>query len=482
MKQEENSFDAVTRNTLLLSQSIEKVLRVSMFRNRRDEISAALKDIVGEHGILSARILNDRGIVKFSSQPSELNWQIPLSNKLCQNCHPGGSGTAVYAPNGFYSHYFDKAKDVLHSSLPVYNAPSCYKSNCHASESGIAQNLIPDVNVASGPYHDSTKTILGFIEINVSTKGVMADLERTRYQLVILTLIITLLASALAYFSIRRLVGKPVKNLVEGTRRVAQGDFTYEIPAGKGELKILAESFNHMQNQLQMTEAQLIESEKLASAGRIANQIANEINNPLTGIIIYSERLAEASGTGRDMSEDYETIRKQALRIRDSVRNILSLAKLETSRFEQTDVAAIIKHAISLVEKLAGFRNIHIISKLNSNLPIISADPGLIKQVMLNLFLISSENMSAGGVLNISAVFNRESNRIEVRIDDSGKGISKAALAVLSDEHLNTNLQNIDRTGISLAVCKDIIALHKGKLTAELKAGGGTSITFELPA
>jgi C4-dicarboxylate-specific signal transduction histidine kinase len=80
-------------------------------------------------------------------------------------------------------------------------------------------------------------------------------------------------------------------------------------------LGLLADSFNRMQKQLLYTQTQLIESEKLASVGKLADEIANEINNPLTGIIIYSEYLIEGL-SDEIFKNDSEIIRREALKIR----------------------------------------------------------------------------------------------------------------------------------------------------------------------
>jgi two-component system NtrC family sensor kinase len=483
-KQEKDSVDALSRSTLLLSQTTERILRQSMLKNRRSDISAAIREAVNNEGILAIRILNHKGVIKFSSRRTELEQHISSTNRLCATCHPSGDSISIHPVKSFYTYRFDKESGTIYSSLPIYNSPSCYESNCHTT---AVKREIKNPSIFSklkkfSPVHDSTQTILGFIEIEISAKNIKSNLARSRAQLIFLTIIITLVASVIAYLSINYLVGKPVKRLVDGTRRVAQGDFTHEIPPGKAELGVLADSFNIMQRQLLLTQSQLIESEKLASVGKIADEIANEISNPLTGIIIYSESLLEQTTPQDAKRAEYETILKEALRIRESVRNILSITKRESPDFAPVDLNTSVNHAISIIRKLSNFRNIRIVTSMPKNLPKVSADAGLLEQVFLNILLISSDNMESGGILNITANYFDKDRKVEIRFVDKKGSIPQSVLQTLIETGRPWNSTITRRAAISLSVCKDIVTLHKGTIYATSETGGGTSIVIELPA
>lgn len=483
VKQEKDSIDSMSRSALLLSQTTEKILRFSMLKNRRSEISKAISDIVGEQGIVSVRILNHEGIIKFSSRRSEVDEHISRANQLCENCHGRDDGHTRRAVNGFYRYHFDRTNGLIYSSLPIYNSPSCYSGNCHMSavQEASAGAYAPGSLTRTNAVHDSSQTILGFIEITVSAKRIIANLNKSRMQLIELIIIIAIIAAVIAYLSIRTLVGKPAKRLIEGTKRVAQGDFSRDIPPGKAELGALAESFNRMQRQLLTTQSQLIQSEKLASVGKLSDEIANEINNPLTGIIVHTESLIEQAPPGNAANEDLETILQEAMKIRESVRNILSLTGGEKPSFARVDIGRIIRHAVSVLEKFSSFRNIQIITGISKALPEIPADARMLEQVFLNLLLISSENMPSGGLLNISAVHNEKEGRIEIRFTDTGRPMPDSMLHALLDVSGEAAKENVERTGISLAVCRDIVTLHRGKVYAAPQGGVGTAITIELP-
>lgn len=482
IKQKEDSISTISSNTGQLSQTIEKILRVSMLKNRRDDISLAINNIIGSEDIKSIRILNHDGSIKFSSKRSEIDKNISQNNQLCLSCHSKNDKKVKGNIKKFKHFRIDNENNLIYNSLPIFNSSSCYNGICHSTSEGseFIEKEKSGTNSASLSPHDSSQTILGFIEIEVSIKQIISDLEKTRIQLIFLTILFAVIAAIITYFSIKYLIGKPVKNLVDGTLRVARGDFKQEIPPGKAELGLLSESFNKMQKQLMTTQSQLIESEKLASVGKLADEVANEINNPLTGIIIFSESLLKGTNISDENRNDYETIRQEALKIRGSIRNILSLTRQKKPDFTETDINNIIRHSISVIEKFSSFRNIQIITELPKTLPKVSADPDLIEQVFLNLLLNSSESMPDGGILNITSSYLNDDKEIEIIFTDTGSEIPGAVLHKIFDPADNSNLENFEKIGRSLTVCKDIIEMHKGKIDINSN-GTGTSVIIKLP-
>jgi two-component system NtrC family sensor kinase len=489
-KQEDASIDSICDNSKQLSLTTERILRFSMLKNRRDELSMAVNNIVGKEGIIAVRILNHKGLIKFSSHPWEINKHISQTSpegtetsQLCESCHKNKDNKLEFDIKNFDRYRIIKEDNLIYNCQPIYNAPSCYTEACHSTyEDSVNKDIkYLKTKLTNLQGHDSSQTILGFIEIEISTKRVNANLEKTRTQLILFTIIFALIASIITYFSIKHLIGKPIKNLVDGTKRVAEGNFKHEIPPGKAELKLLSESFNKMQKQLLTTQNQLIESEKLASIGKLAEEIANEINNPLTGIIIHSESLIEESNLDGSNKNDYEIIRHEALKIRESIRNILTFAGGNKPDLKISVIDDIINHAITVVKKFSNFQNIKIISEIPRMLPNAFIDPALLEQVFLNLLLISSEFMPAGGILNIAASFFDDKNEIEIVFSDTGKGIPENILQKIFNPVNSSDLENFEKTELSLAVCKEIIEMNKGILSITSNESG-TSVTIILRA
>lgn len=493
IKQKEDSIASIDNNTLQLSQTIQEILRVSMLKNRREDISSSIKNIVGNEGIQSVVIINHKGIIKFSSRQQDVNLSISRSDSLCTSCHCKSGAKSNYNLKDFDRFRIDEDKKIIFSSLPIYNAPECYNGVCHetAGQTALTQiNNLKAPSKVSGSkvfsVHDSTEKILGFIEMEVSINEIISKLEETRNKLIVFTILFALIASLITYFSIRYLIGRPVRSLVEGTKRVAEGNFKDEIPPGKAELGLLSESFNKMQKQLVLTQSQLIESEKLASIGKLADEVANEIKNPLTGILIFTESLLSEiqvrtkvdNGDLAFCVKDLELIRQQALKIRESIRNILSLSKRKLPVLSKTDLNKILSKSISVVEKFSNFRNIKIINTAQKSLPEIQADSGLLEQVLLNLLLLSSDSMPSGGIINIlTAVLN---NFLRITFSFTGIGSRPEIFGNLKDPRLSGDPADSTKEGISIAVCRNIIRMHKGKLDINSE-GIAIVVTIELP-
>ncbi|MGC8653466.1 MAG: HAMP domain-containing protein [Candidatus Kryptoniota bacterium] len=470
-RQEENAIRSLDRCTMLLSQTTEKILRLSMLRNRRDEITKAINDIVGEEEIKSVRILNHIGVIKFSSNENEINKHISRTDELCTNCHYRQKEESAYPVNTAYSTHFHRDSNLIYTSLPIYNSPSCYNTECHESASN---------KNTSKPVHDSTQTILGFIEMKVSARSIMDDLNRTRFALITLTIVIALLAAGIAYISIRLFIGRPVKSMVEGMRRVAEGNFEQEIPPGRGELGFLAESFNSMQRELSSAQTRLIESAKLASIGKLAKEIANEINNPLTGIIIYVENLIEGSHD-ENQKRDLELVLDQAMKIRETIRNIFTGNGGRKPEFVNLDVQVIIKHVVSVLGNLSNFKNIRTNVSIQNGLPLILADPEMIEQAIFALFLAFSEDMPAGGLLDISARYLESEKRIEIKFTETGNAVPEDEWSILIEEKGELPMAGTSKIVLTLFVFKQIIELHRGKVALDLKKEEGKVVNILLP-
>jgi nitrogen fixation/metabolism regulation signal transduction histidine kinase len=448
-----------------------------MLRNRRDEITKGINDIVGEHGIISVRILNHSGVIKFSSNEAEINKHISRTDELCTNCHYKKESESIYPANTAYSSHFHRDSNLIYTSLPIYNSPTCYNADCHES----ANNNIAMNNSLPKSVHDSSQTILGFIEMKVSAKKIMADLNRTRIELITLTIVIALLAAGISYISITLLVGRPVKKMVEGMQRVAEGNFNEEIPPGKGELGFLATSFNLMQKKLSSAQTRLIESAKLASIGKLANEIANEINNPLTGIIIYVESLINRSNDEEER-RDLELILSQAMQIRDNVRNIFSGNVEKKPKFTTVDIMAIVRHVVSVLGNLSNFKSIQTNISTHNDLPAILADPEMIEQAIFALFLAFSEDMPTGGLLDVNAEYIEKDKKIQIKFMDTGNAIPENEWLVLTEEKGELPTTGTSKIGLTLFVFKQIIELHRGKIAFESRKEEGKLVVVLLPA
>ena len=121
IKQENDSIEIIKNNSNQLCATIEKILRFSMLENRRNEITLALKDIVGKYDIRTVRILNHKGLIKFSSKQSDINQQISQSNPRCSGCHTNKDNMLESSAKNFVNYRIDKQKNMVYNFLPIYN-------------------------------------------------------------------------------------------------------------------------------------------------------------------------------------------------------------------------------------------------------------------------------------------------------------------------------------------------------------------------
>jgi two-component system NtrC family sensor kinase len=278
---------------------------------------------------------------------------------------------------------------------------------------------------------------------------------------------------------IRQWVTKPVRELLGGTRRVADGELGHVIPEGEAELGALARAFNKMQQNILTSQRQLIMIEKLASIGKLSASVAHEINNPLTGILTFAEDLVESSDPNDPRLADYKIILREAIRCRQIVRQLLDFSRQETPDLRPVNMNEVLSHTLKFVSKQAVFRNISIHTDLSENLPPVKADPLQLEQVILDILVNASEAMPEGGQIFIASSTNSKTREIEVSIRDTGPGIPAEYIQKIFEPFFST--KGGKSMGIGLAVSWNIVSQHGGRLEAESKPGEGATFRIVMP-
>ena len=226
-----------------------------------------------------------------------------------------------------------------------------------------------------------------------------------------------------------------------------------------------------------LLQEQLVHSEKLAALGKLAAGVAHEINNPLTGILAFSEDLLENENCQGDVKEDVDVVIRETLRCRDIVKHLLDFARQDKPTLESGNINDTILHSLDLVKKLPQFRNIVIERELNIEIPQLIADLKQIEQVLLNLFINAADAMHYRGRIFIRSRLNEMINMVEIEVEDTGTGIPDSYIGKIFEPFFSTK----NTSGLGLAVCKGIIDRHGGELTAGRSAKGGAIFTIKLP-
>jgi two-component system, NtrC family, sensor kinase len=229
-------------------------------------------------------------------------------------------------------------------------------------------------------------------------------------------------------------------------------------------------------------EAQLTQADKLSSIGLLAAGVAHEINTPLAVISSYAQMLAKQLKGDERLSPVLEKITQQSFRAAEIANGLLNFSRTSTTEMRATNLNAVIRDTLSLLEHQFKTAQIDVDLELASELPEIQGNAGKLQQVFLNLLLNARDAMPGGGRLRVATLVN---GHVEAVVSDSGSGISPDHLKRIYDPFFTT--KTIPRadgkrgTGLGLSVSYGIIQEHAGKIHVESAVGSGTTFHLEFP-
>lgn len=458
VSQRREVMDMFVSSSLHMGRSLERILRLSMLENRRDEIESAIRQIAMEDVIEAVTLVTHAGEPVYSS-PSGSEAAISIDDRGCSGCHPKGGEHPLKKLAATADMHMVGESKVARITLPIYNAPECSSGACHA--------------------HSESETVLGVMQFDVSYAEIDKALARSHKNLIAFSALAAIATFITILLLIRQWVTIPVRNLLRGTRRVADGDLGHVIPVGEAELGALAQAFNKMQDELQSSQKQLITAEKMASIGKLTASIAHEINNPLTGILTFAEDLVDESDPDDPKVDDYKIIEREAIRCREIVRQLLDFSRQDKPLLRSVDMNEILSHTVTFVSKQAVFRNVKIRTSLRPGLPPVIADSTQLEQVILGILVNASEAMPEGGSIYITSSPLNDGEEVEVSIRDTGPGIPQEHLQRIFEPYFST--KGGSSLGIGLAVSWNIVSQHDGRLEVDSKPGDGTTFRIIMP-
>ncbi len=235
-----------------------------------------------------------------------------------------------------------------------------------------------------------------------------------------------------------------------------------------------------MRKDLEEAHLQLVQSEKIASVGRMAAGVAHEVNNPLAGILIYAELLKEDLAENPKQVKDVEEIIDQTLRCKKIVSQLLEFSRQTIGKVSSFAVEALIDSSLNILINQALFQDIVVIKEIAPDLPSMMGDFGQLQQVFTNLFINAADAMKGKGTLKIDARFESEENLFLLQVSDTGPGIPKALRDKIFDIFFTTKPVG-KGTGLGLSISQNIAKLHGGNIRCECPPQGGTTFVVELP-
>jgi len=240
----------------------------------------------------------------------------------------------------------------------------------------------------------------------------------------------------------------------------------------------LYEGVKQQMVELKQTQAQLVQSTKLAAIGELAANIAHEINNPLTTVLGFASFIAERLSAEDPMREELGLIQEEASRARDIVRDLLQFSRQRDFRPEPTDVNTVLEQVVAMVRRQGALNTLTVSEEYAPDLPMVEMDVPRIKQVFLNIINNAVFAMKAGGTLTIRTAAAGDSVRIAFA--DTGPGIPADILGRIFDPFFTTKPE-VSGTGLGLSVSLGIVQSHGGTIEVASEVGRGATFTVTLP-
>ncbi|MFP4036566.1 MAG: ATP-binding protein [Desulfobacteraceae bacterium] len=236
-----------------------------------------------------------------------------------------------------------------------------------------------------------------------------------------------------------------------------------------------------MRRELEDAHLQLVESEKIASVGRMAAGVAHEVNNPLAGILMYAEILKESLKDRPQDLLDIQEIIDQTLRCKKIVAELLEFSRRSVGKVSAFQMEELVKKSLNLLIDQALFQDIEVNVELEPDMPEVIGDMGQLQQVLMNLFINAADAMEGKGKLEVKASFNSDDERFVIRVSDTGPGIPQGLRDKIFEIFFTTKPVG-KGTGLGLSISKKIVEeLHGGSLSVDSPPQGGTTFLIELP-
>ncbi|HEY7375545.1 MAG TPA: ATP-binding protein [Polyangia bacterium] len=286
-------------------------------------------------------------------------------------------------------------------------------------------------------------------------------------------------AGAAFLFTLRSL--RPLSVLRAHARRLGGGDYSQRTGVtSRDEIGDLAREFDAMAAAIQERERRLIRSERLATVGRMAAQIAHEVRNPLASIGLNAELLGdEIVERGEEARRLVTSIIGEVDRLTEITETYLRFARLPRPKLERESLGAIVASVVEMSRGELAQAGVAVAVDVTPGLPEVAADEAQLRQALINLIRNAREALAGSAVRRIDiSARAADAGRIAIAVHDSGPGIDGVNLAKIFDPFFSTKERG---TGLGLALVQQIVVDHGGQIDVASAPGAGTTFTMTLP-
>ncbi len=410
--------------------------------------------------------------------------------------------TARSMPGGTVLTILDSSGTVVFRSLD----PEHWIGRHFPIKGGQIGNSAVREGVGAGRSDDGVSRLAGFrstalapwvVYIGIPSAYTIDIVRNTFIRDVAIGLIISLILFAFSYRAALTVV-TPIESLTADARAVADGDVARRSSLNSNdELGDLALAFNQMADTvversraLQRSQEQLLHSQKMDALGSFAGGIAHDFNNYIHSIMGYTELAAQSLPDGTQVQEDLREVLASATRAADLTRQILVFSRKQVVDPQRVDLRDVVQGIERMLQRLVGEdRRLEIVASAN---PVpVTADPGELEQVIVNLVSNARDATSSGGLITLSTTTRAHSDATatgvraaspvaELTVRDNGSGMTPDVRERIFDPFFTTK-GRAQGTGLGLAIVYGIVEQAGGTITVESAPGDGTTFTVRLP-
>lgn len=481
------------RDGLRLGEVIRRSIGNQMLNHRRGEIQKILEAVGGEEDIRSVRLISKQGIIAASGQPGEIGNRVDRTEQACYVCHRTEEPLAQL-PHAQRARILREARGrKLGVLVPIYNETPCFTASCHA--------------------HEEEQRVLGVLDIFISLSGIDHQIRRTNvralayfggFSIAILTTVIVLSFV---------LVREPIKKLIDGTRRIADGDLDIIVPvSGQDEVNQLAHAFNRMAAELKRSKEEILDWNRqlkerinvatahLRSANEQLRQrdadrlqwlkrVAHDLRAPLAAIHTCLKVAVGDAASGKP--EKQQDLIKRAIRRSDTlvdlVRDLEALSYLMSfdiaNRRRSTSLNEILRDIQAAMSPLSEESGVHLEIHCALDLPSVYAEGSTLRVALGELVENALLYSKPGGTVQVWAT--AKDPGVQVEITDTGIGIPAEDLSRVAEEFYragNAKAYRRDGTGLGLPIARYILTAHGVNLQIQSRIEQGTQCAFVLPS
>jgi two-component system NtrC family sensor kinase len=497
---EEYMKSVISENGNNIGFLVEGALYRSMLENDRTSLQGTLDIINTMSGIDDVNMYDNKNNLVYTSISNDTTSH---SDPDCKSCHKNfdamfsakeksyriidANSECIMNPNK------NNSRHLLIKS-PILNDKSCYTSACHA--------------------HSPNDEVLGSLIIKIPLEGLDSALEKSTKDYTLLAALMTFLLLLFLIFFTNKKIKKPLNEIIKASEAVAKGDKSTRLeikPHQLSDMRMVSCAFNEMLDNLQtatnelqnwsqqleykvqkkseelgQAQNELINIERIASLGKLSLSVAHEINNPLSGILIYTKLIYKQLNNQEldpakkeTMLKHLKLIENETKRCGDIVKGLLDFSRKDQNNFEPKHLHEILMETYELMSHPMKVANINFLSDFGAKTDMIFCSPNQIKQICVAILVNASEAVSENGEVLIRTL-NPDEEHIRIEITDNGVGISAEDIPHIFEPFFSTK-EKESGIGLGLAIVHGIVQSHKGKTDVKSIRGKETTISITLP-